>query len=120
VRHTCKTSTDCKRVMLVDPSIVAVATSTTPHMKLLILKLLIPASQSSLLTVPDPGAVTQASQARAELLVQNREEAAILVNVSTLAPQTQYSTVREFYVRTACEAYTDFVHISLATACVAR
>lgn len=80
--------------MLVDPSIVAVATSTTPHMKLLVLKLLIPARQSSLLTVPDPGAVTQASQARAELLIQNREEAAILVNVSTLAPQTQYSTPR--------------------------
>jgi hypothetical protein len=81
-----------------DPSLVAVATSTTPHMKLLILKLLVPTKQSSLLAatlVPGPdGTVTQASQARAELLIQDREEAAIIVNVSTLAPQTQYSTPR--------------------------
>jgi WD40 repeat protein len=80
-----------------DPSIVAVATSTTPHMKLLIVKLLIPTEQSSLLDanhLPGSGATTQASQARAELLVQDREEAAILIHVSTLAPQTQYSTPR--------------------------
>lgn len=81
-----------------DASIIAVATSTTPHMKLLIVKLLVPTEQSSLLdatNVPGPdGTVTQASQARAELLIQDREEAAILVNVSTLAPQTQYSTPR--------------------------
>jgi WD40 repeat protein len=81
-----------------DPSLVAVATSTTPHMKLLILKLLVPIKQSSLLdtvSVAGPnGNITQASQARAELLIQDREEAAILVNVSTLAPQTQYSTPR--------------------------
>jgi WD40 repeat protein len=81
-----------------DASIVAVATSTTPHMKLLILKLLVPSKQYSLLgtiAVGDSdGTVTQASQARAELLVQDREEAAILINVSTLAPQTQYSTPR--------------------------
>jgi WD40 repeat protein len=81
-----------------DPSLVAVATSTTPHMKLLILKLMVPSKQYSLLganAVQDSdGTVTQASQARAELLVQDREEAAIQVNVSTLAPQTQYSTPR--------------------------
>jgi WD40 repeat protein len=81
-----------------DPSLVAVATSTTPHMKLLVVKLLIPTKTSSLLAaslVQDlNGNVTQASQARAELLIQDREEAAILVNVSTLAPQTQYSTPR--------------------------
>jgi hypothetical protein len=81
-----------------DASLVAVATSTTPHMKLLILKLLVPNKQSSLLgasAVPgSDGTVTQASQARAELLIQDREEAAIQVNVSTLAPQTQYSTPR--------------------------
>ncbi|EAT92587.1 hypothetical protein HBI56_000140 [Parastagonospora nodorum] len=81
-----------------DPSLIAVATSTTPHMKLLIVKLLVPTNQSSLLdavsaTGPS-GTVTQASQARAELLVQDREEAAIIVSVSTLAPQTQYSTPR--------------------------
>ncbi|KAF2819874.1 WD40 repeat-like protein [Ophiobolus disseminans] len=81
-----------------DPSIAAIATSTTPHMKLLVVKLLIPTKQSSLVDanpVPGPnGTVTQASQARAELLVQDREEKAILVNVSTLAPQTHYSTPR--------------------------
>jgi WD40 repeat protein len=81
-----------------DASLVAVATSTTPHMKLLIVKLLLPRTQSSLLdATPDlgpNGTMTQASQARAELLIQDREEAAIVVNVSTLAPQTQYSTPR--------------------------
>jgi WD40 repeat protein len=81
-----------------DSSLVAIATSTTPHMKLLIARLLIPTEQSSLLDVrPALGPnepITQASQARAELLIQDREEAAILVNVSTLAPQTQYSTPR--------------------------
>jgi WD40 repeat protein len=67
-------------------------------MKLLIVKLLLPRTQSSLLdATPDlgpNGTMTQASQARAELLIQDREEAAIVVNVSTLAPQTQYSTPR--------------------------
>jgi WD40 repeat protein len=81
-----------------DPSLVAIATSTTPHMKLLIVKLLLPSKQSSLLDATSilgsNGTITQASQARAELLIQDREEAAIVVNVSTLAPQTQYSTPR--------------------------
>lgn len=80
-----------------DPSIVAVATSSTPHMKLLILKLLLPPAQSEHLNeteLAEPAAVTQASQARAELVVADREEAAIVVNVSTMAPQTAYSTPR--------------------------
>jgi WD40 repeat protein len=81
-----------------DSSLVAIATSTTPHMKLLIVKLLLPSKQSSLLDATSNlgpnGTITQASQARAELLIQDREEAAIVVNVSTLAPQTQYSTPR--------------------------
>lgn len=63
-------------------------------MKLLVVKLLIPTSNSSLLAGPDSEAVTQAAQARAELLIQDRDEAAILINASTLAPQTQYSTPR--------------------------
>jgi WD40 repeat protein len=67
-------------------------------MKLLIVKLLLPPTRSSALETgpslgPD-GPVTQASQARAELIVADKEEAAILVNVSTLAPQTTYSTPR--------------------------
>jgi hypothetical protein len=81
-----------------DSSLVAVATSTMPHMKLLVVKLLIPTEESSLLAAnPIPGldgTITQASQARAELLIQDREEAAILINISTIAPQTQYSTPR--------------------------
>jgi WD40 repeat protein len=81
-----------------DSSLVAVATSSTPHMKLLIVKLLVPSKESSLLdatpNLGPNGTLTQASQARAELLIQDREEAAIVVNVSTLAPQTQYSTPR--------------------------
>ncbi|KAL5118369.1 hypothetical protein ACEQ8H_003718 [Pleosporales sp. CAS-2024a] len=75
-----------------DPSMIAIATSTTPHMKLLIVQLLLPTNQSSLLVAASAAHserhATQASQARAELLIQDREEAAIKVNVSTLAPQT--------------------------------
>lgn len=67
-------------------------------MKLLIVKLLLPPTRSSGLAAvisPSPDEpVTQAAQARAELAVADREEAAILVNVSTLAPQTSYSTPR--------------------------
>jgi WD40 repeat protein len=76
----------------VDPHLAAVATSSTPHMKLLVVKLLLPPIQSSVLDVEADqgpvGPVTQTSQARAELVTAEREEAAILVNVSTLAPQT--------------------------------
>jgi WD40 repeat protein len=83
-----------------DPSVVAVATSSTPHMKLFILKLLLPpahlsGTQDTAVPEPtDPAVVTQASQARAELVIADREEAAIMVNVSTMAPQTAYSTPR--------------------------
>ncbi|KAF1354482.1 hypothetical protein EJ07DRAFT_168227 [Lizonia empirigonia] len=83
-----------------DPSVVAVATSSTPHMKLLILKLLIPPARPTISDAgtesgaSEPIAVTQASQACAELLIAEREEAAISVNVSTMAPQTAYSTPR--------------------------
>lgn len=81
-----------------DPLVVAVATSSTPHMKLLVVKLMLPPTgpiQLGNATRPAPDRpVTQASQARAELLIADKEEAAILVNVSTLAPQTAYSTPR--------------------------
>lgn len=67
-------------------------------MKLLIVKLLLPPTRSSGpaagVNAHSDGAVTQASQARAELAVSDKEEAAILINVSTLAPQTSYSTPR--------------------------
>lgn len=78
-----------------DPHIAAVATSSVPHMRLIVVRLLIPPNAP----LPDdvhiseqPLQLTQASQARAELAVQNREEAAILVQCSTSSPQTQYST----------------------------
>jgi len=88
------------RICPTDPSIVAVATSSTPHMKILILKLLLPPTraadthETAGAEAAEPAALTQASQARAELLIAEREEAAILVNVSTMAPQTAYSTPR--------------------------
>ncbi|KAF2205868.1 hypothetical protein GQ43DRAFT_445699 [Delitschia confertaspora ATCC 74209] len=86
----------------IDPTIAAIATSSVPHMKLIIVRLLIPpnAANASDNNVHDLGQVsgaalqhtTQASQARAELVKQDREEAAILVQCSTLSSQTQYST----------------------------
>lgn len=72
-----------------DPTLLAVATSAVPHMKLILVRLLIPlhsASDASSTTI------TQASQARASLATQDREDAAIKVHVNTLAPQTPYST----------------------------
>ncbi|KAF2877006.1 WD40-repeat-containing domain protein [Massariosphaeria phaeospora] len=86
----------------VDPSLAAIATSSTPHMKLIIVRLLVPPSGGSaadtlMRNLPQASGiigehVTQASQARAQLLLQDREEAAISINVSTMAPQTAYST----------------------------
>jgi len=74
-----------------DPTLLAVATSAVPHMKLIIVRLLIPSSGPSS-TAADGGPATQAVQTRANLAAQDEEDAAILVHVSTLAPQTPYST----------------------------
>ena len=73
-----------------DSSVLAVATSSVPHMKLIIVRMLLPASgtQSSNSSL----ALTQAAQARDNLALQDREDAAIRINVSTMAPQTLYST----------------------------
>jgi WD40 repeat protein len=81
----------------VDPMLVAVATSSTPHMKLQIVRLLLPPENElagDAAHSPDHDALTQASQARANLLLQDKQDAAIIVNVSTMAPQTAYSTPR--------------------------
>ena len=82
-------------------------------MKLLIVRLLVPPAPSSdtgfspqptltptghatgsdldsLTTAPS----TQAAQARAENLLQDKEAAAIVINVNTMSPQTAYSTPR--------------------------
>lgn len=86
-----------------DPTLVAVGTSTVPHMKVLLVRLLIPpytgtpapaqpvAVRASLLD-DTPATETQASQARAALAVADREDAAILIHCNTFAPQTPYST----------------------------
>lgn len=72
-----------------DPSIVAVATSSTPHMKLLIVRLLaLPLPGDDLPAAPE----TQTSQSRAALARAEKEDAAILIHANTLAPQTPYST----------------------------
>jgi len=77
-----------------NPQILAVATSSTPHMKVLIVKLLLPLPHlpSSMRDIgPEPDIVepsTQSSPGRADLVVADHEERAILVNANTLAPQT--------------------------------
>ncbi|OQE41847.1 hypothetical protein PENCOP_c004G01076 [Penicillium coprophilum] len=72
-----------------DPGLLAVATSSLPHMKVIIVRLLFPEIETAPAS-EDP--VTQASQAMATLELQNREDAAILVQANTFAPQTDYST----------------------------
>jgi WD40 repeat protein len=77
-----------------DPLLLAVATSAVPHMKLIIVRLLLPPPPTSALATPVPAEanLTQATQARAELALADREAAAILIHATTLAPQTPYST----------------------------
>ncbi|KAF4554157.1 Hypothetical protein D9617_5g070340 [Elsinoe fawcettii] len=72
-----------------DASLLAVATSAVPHMKLILVRMLIPPSTGA---DPVPAHDSRASQARAELASQDREVAAIQIHCSTLAPQTPYST----------------------------
>jgi len=75
-----------------DPTLIAVATSHLPHMKLILVRLLFPGSPAHGVTAGFVAGDTQASQARAELAIQDREDAAIVLHVSTMAPQTPYST----------------------------
>lgn len=87
-----------------DSALVAIATSAMPSMKLLITRLLLPPPTGTpdlpTLSIVEPttpvdaslGGGTQAAQARAALAQAEREDAAILLHVSTQAPQTQYST----------------------------
>jgi WD40 repeat protein len=97
-----------------DPGLIAVALSTLPHMKIMIVRLLFPSSRRDIIddstnhstnpnrdTVADsiPGTdtatsapETQLSQAVASMALQNREDAAIVIQANTLAPQTAYST----------------------------
>jgi WD40 repeat protein len=73
-----------------DSTLIAIATSHLPHMKLILVRLLFPGPQDA--AARFDGRETQASQARGELAIQDRENAAIILHVSTLAPQTPYST----------------------------
>ena len=73
-----------------DPNMLAVATSAVPHMKLIIVRILWPSHTKSDRPAAEPA--TQAAQTRANLAVQDSEDAAIQIHVSTLAPQTLYST----------------------------
>ncbi|KAK5140085.1 hypothetical protein LTR32_007013, partial [Rachicladosporium monterosium] len=86
-----------------DPTLVAVGTSTVPHMKLLLVRLLIPSygqqtqptAQSHHIPPHNDTPIapeTQSSQARRELALADRESAAIQIHCTTMAPQTAYST----------------------------
>lgn len=76
-----------------DPDLLAVATSTLPHLKVIIVRLLFPSTSTDTPNLSNGDVeVTQASQIFAELALQNREDAAILVQANTFAPQTAYST----------------------------
>jgi WD40 repeat protein len=88
-----------------DHTLIAVGTSSIPHMKLMIVRTLFPPwnepppSEAEVqgpvwasLLDESPATLTQASQARAALAVAEREAAAIRIHCSTLAPQTAYST----------------------------
>ena len=68
-----------------DRTLLAVGTSHLPHMKVIIVRLLFPGSKKD-----EP--LTVASTARANLALQDREDAAITLQVSVQAPQTPYST----------------------------
>ena len=59
-------------------------------MKVIIVKLLLPPLTKSPSNIATP--MTQVAQTRSTLAIQDREEAAIQVHVSTMAPQTPYST----------------------------
>ncbi|KAJ5542558.1 hypothetical protein N7535_004980 [Penicillium sp. DV-2018c] len=77
-----------------DPGLLAVAASTLPHLKVIIVRLLFPTTetmeQSSASALEDR--LTQATQAMAAVEISNREDAAILVQANTFAPQTAYSS----------------------------
>lgn len=75
-----------------DPTLIAVATSHLPHMKLILVRLLFPDCQGQGVSGGFVTGESQAAQARAELAIQDREDAAINLYVSTMAPQTPYST----------------------------
>ncbi|KAI4134192.1 MAG: hypothetical protein LQ347_001730 [Umbilicaria vellea] len=75
-----------------DPTLLAIATSAVPHMKLMVVRLLVPPLDTPEFSASHAEPATQADQSQANLAVQDKEDAAILVHANTLAPQTPYST----------------------------
>lgn len=73
-----------------DPTLLAIATSHLPHLRVIIVRLLFPSAEPY--NISDSANPTPASMARASLALQDREDAAITLQVTTLAPQTPYST----------------------------
>lgn len=78
-----------------DPTLLAIATSAIPHLKLIIVRLLYPSLYLPTSNFPEPA--TQEAQTRAKLAIQDKEETAIQIHISTLAPQTAYSTPQVFW-----------------------
>jgi WD40 repeat protein len=90
-------SPSCLALSPHDPGLIAVAASTLPHMKVIIVRLLFPKQEQESSGPPPIGSTsaeqeTQATQAFAALALQNREDAAIMIQANTFAPQTVYST----------------------------
>ncbi|CRG92469.1 hypothetical protein PISL3812_09530 [Talaromyces islandicus] len=85
-------SPSCLALSPHDPGLLAVALSTMPHMKVIIVRLLFPSQQTSTEEQNESASVSQAAQAMAALALQNREDAAIVIQANTFAPQTPYST----------------------------
>lgn len=86
-----------------DQTLLAVGTSSVPHMKMLIVRLLFPPWSAAAAAAPlhsvrasllddGPATETQASQARAALVIADREDAAIQIHCTTMAPQSAFST----------------------------
>ena len=72
-----------------DPSLLAIGTSHLPHMKAIVVRLLFPGSSNNHIDLQHQ---SQASLARASLAIEDREERAMSLFVTTMAPQTPYST----------------------------
>lgn len=72
-----------------DPDLVAIGTTSMPYMKLLLVHLLLPPRSGD---ESKNGVEEVQSQGRAVRLRQDKELAAIQIQCTTMAPQTQYST----------------------------
>jgi WD40 repeat protein len=74
-----------------DPSLLAVATTSSLHLKVMIVRLLFPRDPPKV-ELDFSAQISQAADVMELLSITNREDAAILVQANTFAPQTAYST----------------------------